>query len=81
MNVHPYQEDAMADGGEKAMTDPPMLLTAREAAKSLAVCERTLFSRTKSGEVIMLAGRVKTATNVYIGNNIGYTPSVQAITP
>ena len=32
-------------------TIEPLLLTPREAAKALAVCERTLFGLTKAGEL------------------------------
>ena len=32
-------------------TMEPLLLTPREAAKALSVCERTLFALTKAGEL------------------------------
>lgn len=51
------------------MTDPPtqnpLLLTSRDAAKALAVCGRTLFSLTKSGQVPC----------VRIGRAVRYSPA------
>ena len=48
---------------EQTMT-PPLLLTAREAAKALSICERTLFSLTKDGEVDCIR----------IGRSVRYAP-------
>lgn len=42
----------------------PALLTAREAAKLLAVCEKTLWALTKSGEIPV----------VRIGRSVRYDP-------
>lgn len=36
---------------EQATTHTPMLLTARDAANALAICERTLFTLTKRGDI------------------------------
>ena len=37
----------------------PLLLTPREAARALSVCERTLYSLTKRGEIpVIRAGRL-----------------------
>jgi len=36
---------------EQTMTPPPILITARQAAKTLSICARTLFTLTKRGEI------------------------------
>jgi len=36
----------------KEVTIEPMLLTARQAARALAVSERTLYALTKAGEIL-----------------------------
>lgn len=38
-------------GCENKTVIEPLLLTAREAAKALNICERTLYSLTKAGEL------------------------------
>ena len=41
-------------------TMPPLLLTPRQAAKALAICEKTLWSLTKRGELpVVWIGRAK----------------------
>jgi excisionase family DNA binding protein len=44
--------------------EPPRLLTARDAAKALAVCQKTLWSLTEAGEI----------PAVRIGRGVRYDP-------
>ena len=39
------------DDGQKAELESPILLSTRQAARLLGICERTLFSLTKKGEI------------------------------
>ena len=46
-------------------TGEPLLLTSRQAAKALSICERTLFTLTKSGAIPC----------VRVGRLVRYAPS------
>jgi excisionase family DNA binding protein len=46
-----YDEMTIQKGGGSTETIPILLLTPRQAAKALNISERTLFSRTKAGEI------------------------------
>ena len=52
------------DDGQKAELESPILLSTRQAARLLGICERTLFSLTKKGEI----------PTVRIGRRVLYDP-------
>lgn len=45
------QGQSMNTGRTSKQTLTPLLISGREAAKLLSVCERTLYSLTKAGEI------------------------------